>query len=125
MRRALQFLRLVVCLTVFPAGFAFPGGAAAVDSGGNVAVGLVAGALVGVFFGLVFSGYNFKWFDAAFGPEQDGDENPDGTPTPSPAARSPPPTARCSPRERRVAWPPPLQSATLLCTPSTPRRRSG
>jgi hypothetical protein len=29
---------------------------------------------VGVFFRLVFSGYNFKWFDYVFGPEQDEDD---------------------------------------------------
>jgi hypothetical protein len=62
MKRALQILRLILCLTVIPAGFAFLGVAGAVDGGGNETIGLVVGALVGVFFGLVFSGYNFRWF---------------------------------------------------------------
>jgi hypothetical protein len=39
-----------------------------------VAVGLVGGALVSVFFGLVFSGYNFRWYDYVFGSEQDGED---------------------------------------------------
>jgi hypothetical protein len=72
-----KLLRLILCLTVIPAGFAFLGGAAAAESGGNLPVGLVAGALVGVFFGLVFSGYNFQWFDAVFGPEEEDMDWPD------------------------------------------------
>jgi hypothetical protein len=64
-------LRLVPCLIVFSAGFAFLGGAGAVDSSGNVAVGMAGGALVGLFFGLVFGG-NLKWrvWDVIFGPEK-------------------------------------------------------
>jgi hypothetical protein len=57
------------------AKFAFLCGAGAVDSGGNVTVGLVAGALVGVFFGLIFGGVRGKWLDAVLGPEEDGEDD--------------------------------------------------
>jgi hypothetical protein len=70
MKRALRVLRLALCLTLFPIAFAFLGGADASDAGGNVTVGLVAGALVGGFFGLGFGGVRRKWFDYVFGPEK-------------------------------------------------------
>jgi hypothetical protein len=43
------------------------------DSGGNVMVSLTAGALVGVFFRLVFGRVRGKWLGHVFGPE-DGDK---------------------------------------------------
>ena len=35
---------------------------------------LVIGALVGLFFGLVFGGLHWRWLDAIFGPEEAGEE---------------------------------------------------
>jgi hypothetical protein len=71
-----QRLRLILCLTFFPAALAFLGGAAAQDAHANVAVGLSAGALVGIFFGLVFGGVRGKWLDKVFGPDDDEGATP-------------------------------------------------
>jgi hypothetical protein len=60
-------------LVFFTAGGVFLGGASAVDSVGNVVVGITGGALVGVSFGLVFGGVlRGKWLDHVLGPEGGG-----------------------------------------------------
>jgi hypothetical protein len=55
----------------FTLGGAFLGGAGAYDSGGNQAVGMIAGALFGLLLGLVFVEVRGKWLDYFIGPEGD------------------------------------------------------
>jgi hypothetical protein len=43
-----------------------------------VTVVLVAGALVGIFFGLIFGGVRGKWLDYVFGPVRDDEAPPPG-----------------------------------------------
>jgi hypothetical protein len=54
-----QALRLILCLIHFVATFALLGAFATLDSGEHTAwAGLVAGAVVGLFFGLGFGGFH-------------------------------------------------------------------
>jgi hypothetical protein len=70
--------RLVVWLALSVPAFALLGAFSALNSGGPPWLGVAAGVLVGVFFGLVFSGDpRWKAWDYFFGPKvpppRDGD----------------------------------------------------
>ena len=69
----MKWLRLAVSLAFFVPAFALLGGFASLDGGVHPAVPMTLGGLVGVFFGLVFSGVRFKWLDALLGPERPDD----------------------------------------------------
>lgn len=64
-------VKLPLSLAVFAPAWAVLGGFSTLDSGAPTWLGLTLGALIGVFFGLVFGG-NHKWrvWDYIFGPEQ-------------------------------------------------------
>jgi hypothetical protein len=70
-------VRLILCLVFFVPAFALLGALATLDSGERTAwTGLVAGAVVGLFFGLAFGGFRPRWFASLFGPagrNRDGD----------------------------------------------------
>jgi hypothetical protein len=83
--RAVNRLRRILCLLVFPTGRAFLGRAAASNDKADVAVGLAAGALAGVCLGLVFGGVRGKWLGKVFGPDEDGEGEP-AAPAAYPAA---------------------------------------
>jgi hypothetical protein len=62
-------LRLILCLAFFVPAFALLGAFATLDSGERTAwAGLVAGGVVGLFFGLGIGGFRAEWFASLFGP---------------------------------------------------------
>jgi hypothetical protein len=70
-------LRLILCLIFFVPAFALLGALAGLDAGERgVWAGLVVCAVVGLFFGLGFSGFRPRWFASLFGAQarnNDGD----------------------------------------------------
>jgi hypothetical protein len=56
-------------LVFFIPAFALLGALATLDSGQRTAwAGMVAGAVMGLFFGLGFGGFRAEWFASPFGP---------------------------------------------------------
>jgi hypothetical protein len=70
-------VRLVVSLLIMVPGWALLGGFARLDveQPTNVLPGIAIGAIVGVFFGLVFGGANGRWLDFIYGPAAPGGDN--------------------------------------------------
>jgi RsiW-degrading membrane proteinase PrsW (M82 family) len=67
-------VRLLLSLAFFVPGFAFLGACAAYDNRERAPwLAVLTGALIGVFFGLVFGGLRGRWLDAMF-PPADPDE---------------------------------------------------
>jgi hypothetical protein len=64
-------VKLPLSLAVFVPAWAVLGGFSTLDSGAPTWRGLTVGAVIGVFFGLVFDG-NHRWqvWDYTFGPER-------------------------------------------------------
>jgi len=71
---AMKWLKLPLSLAFFVPAFALLGGFASLDSGAHPAVPMTLGGLIGVFFGLVFSGVRFRWLDRLLGPERSDDD---------------------------------------------------
>ena len=65
-------LRLALTLMIMVPGWALLGGFAPQYSERptNVLLGIAVGAIVGVFFGLVFGGANGRWLDFVYGPRR-------------------------------------------------------
>jgi Na+/H+ antiporter NhaA len=66
---------MAMSLLVLVPAFAVLGAGVTLDTREPVWIGLTAGIVVGVFFGLGFGGVRGRWVDAIFGPE---DQGPDG-----------------------------------------------
>lgn len=71
----MKWLKLCLCLLFFVPVCALLGGLSTLDSRVNPWVGLAVGAIVGVFFGLVFGGNSdWKIWDFFFGPKPEEKE---------------------------------------------------
>jgi ABC-type uncharacterized transport system permease subunit len=74
----MRTVKVALSLLVFIPAFAMMGAASALDTDGRLWVGLAAGTIIGMFFGLVFGGVCGRLVDAMFGPEEQGqDGKPD------------------------------------------------
>jgi uncharacterized protein YcfJ len=73
----MQQLRMALSLIVMVPGWALLGGFARLDSQRqpNVIAGMFVGAVIGVFFGLVFGGANGRWLDFVYGPAASGGDH--------------------------------------------------
>jgi hypothetical protein len=66
---AMRYAGLVISLALFVPAFAFFGLVAAHDSGGRAWLGVTVGAVIGVFFGMVFGGARGRWLGVFYPPQ--------------------------------------------------------
>jgi hypothetical protein len=60
--------RLILCLLIFVPGCSLLAGMGSVHTGSNLAIQMILGGIVGLFFGLVFGGAEGKWLDCIYPP---------------------------------------------------------
>ena len=69
-------LRLILCLLIFIPGCSLLAGMASVHTGSNLAIQMILGGIVGLFFGLVFGGAEGKWLDCIYPPAPEEEDIP-------------------------------------------------
>jgi len=73
-------IRLSLSLGIMIPAFSILGALANLDTGANPLFGLIVGAAIGTFFGLLYGGVKGRWVDAIFGaepPEESEWNNPE------------------------------------------------
>ena len=75
----MKVIRLILSLSCFVPAFALFGAFAAYDNHEHSPwLGMSIGAVIGVFFGLVFGGVQGRWLNVILGQEERDDENGEG-----------------------------------------------
>src|SRR5262249_4406211 len=69
-------IRLTLRLLVFIPGCALMAGMGSVHTGSNLAIQMIIGGIIGLFFGLVYGGAEGKWLDCIYPPTRDDDDIP-------------------------------------------------
>jgi len=66
---------LILCLLLFIPGCAILAGMGSVHTGSNLAIQMIIGGIIGLFFGLVYGGAEGKWLDCIYPPATGEEED--------------------------------------------------
>jgi hypothetical protein len=68
-------IRLILCLLIFIPGCSLLAGMNSVHIGSNLTIQMILGAIIGLFFGLVYGGAEGKWLDCIYPPAPDEEDD--------------------------------------------------